>query len=127
MAAHGGSQHNPDGWTFATLYKHVMALSAASKEAVTAAMDAAKVASDKADKANEKRFDAVNEFRSTLKDQQVTFADKAQTDFRLAAIEKIVSVRDGKSQGINVFAIVITQIVLILVSIGTLAMALWKH
>jgi hypothetical protein len=62
--------HNPDGWTFATLYKHVTMLSDASKEAVTAAMASAEKAVLKADQANEKRFDAVNEFRAAMKDQQ---------------------------------------------------------
>jgi hypothetical protein len=127
MTAHGDSQHNPDGWTFASLYKHIMALSEASKEAVTAAMDAAKVATDKADAANEKRFDAVNEFRSTLKDQQVTFADKAQTDFRLSALEGKAAKETGKSQGVGLVAIIITQVVLTLTSIAAVAVALSKH
>jgi anion-transporting ArsA/GET3 family ATPase len=124
MTAYGGSRHNPDGWTFSSLYKHVMALSDASKEAVTAAMDAAKVATDKADAANEKRFDAVNEFRATLKDQQNTFADKSQTDFRLAALEDKLATGTGRSQGIGLVAIIITQSLLILIAIGGLFVAM---
>jgi anion-transporting ArsA/GET3 family ATPase len=122
MTAHGGSSHNPDGWTFATLYKHVMALSDASKDAVSAAMSAAKLATDKADAANEKRFDAVNEFRATLKDQNATFADKSQTDFRLGAIEKQLATVAGKSQGIWLVALIITQTLLILIALGTFIM-----
>jgi hypothetical protein len=54
-----GDDHNPDGWTFSTLYKHIMMLSDASKEAITAAMASAEKAVTKADLANEKRFDCV--------------------------------------------------------------------
>jgi anion-transporting ArsA/GET3 family ATPase len=127
MSASGGSEHNPDGWTFSTLYKHVTALSDASKDAVSAAMDAAKMASDKADAATEKRFDAVNEFRATLKDQQATFADKVQTDFRLTAIDKKLAEQGGKSQGIWLVAIIITQTILILLALGALIVAFNKH
>jgi hypothetical protein len=122
-----GESHNPDGWTFATLYKHVMALSDASKEAVTAAMDAAKVATDKADAANEKRFDAVNEFRATLKDQSTTFADKGQTDIRLAALENSMATGTGKSQGYGIVAIIITQSILIVAALAGVVIGLMKH
>jgi anion-transporting ArsA/GET3 family ATPase len=114
----GDDKHNPEGWTFATLYKHIIALSEASKEAITAAMSAAKEAGDKADKATEKRFDSVNEFRSALKDQQATFADKEQTDFRLGAIDKELSKIGGKSQGIWLAAIIVTQTILILLALA---------
>lgn len=39
---------------------------------------AQQTAVDKADAANEKRFESVNEFRNTLKDQQLTFASKIE-------------------------------------------------
>ncbi len=94
-------EHNPDGWTFATLYKHVMALSDAAKEATSTAMKAAELASDKADRATEKRFDSVNEFRNAMKDQQTNFADKEATDRRLAALEETRNKNEGKAQGIS--------------------------
>jgi anion-transporting ArsA/GET3 family ATPase len=113
-------KHNPDGWTFATLYKHVMEISIASKEAINAAMAAAKEATQKAEAASEKRFDSVNEFRNAMKDQQATFADKEQTAFRLNAIDRKLAETGGRSQGISMVAIVITQAILILVGIAAL-------
>jgi hypothetical protein len=53
-------KHNPDGWTFSTLYTHVMEISKAAKEGVSAAMAASEKAVLKAETANEKRFDSVN-------------------------------------------------------------------
>ena len=107
----GGDQNNPDGWTFATLYKHVTMLSDASKEAVTAAMASAEKAVLKADQANEKRFDSVNEFRAAMKDQQATFADKEQTDRRLASLEKTQASNAGVAAFIIGASIVISGII----------------
>jgi len=75
--------HNPDGWTFSTLYTHVMEISKAAKEGVSAAMAASEKAVLKAETANEKRFDSVNEFRQAMRDQQDTFANKSETNMRL--------------------------------------------
>lgn len=119
-------KHNPDGWTFATLYKHVMEISTASKEATTTAMAAAKEATLKAELASEKRLEGMNEFRSAMKDQQSTFADKEQTNFRLTAIDSKLAERDGKSQGIGIVAIIVTQSILVLIAIGGLAVALFR-
>jgi chemotaxis regulatin CheY-phosphate phosphatase CheZ len=74
---------------------------AAAEKAITAAMAAAEKAVTKAEVAAEKRFDSVNEFRNAMKDQQTTFADKAQTDFRLAALEKRLDLSGGRSIGRN--------------------------
>jgi len=112
--------HNPDGWTFATLYQHIKEISAASKEAINAAMAAANVATDKAEKASEKRFDSVNEFREAMKDQQAHFADKEGTDRRLSTLEKAHASDRGKSQGIGLVALIITQGILILVGVAAL-------
>ena len=71
----------------------------ASERAITAAMAAAEKAVTKAETAAEKRFDSVNEFRNAMKDQQDTFADKSQTDFRLAAIEKQLEANGGRAAG----------------------------
>ena len=59
---------------------------AASEKAINAAMAAAEKAVSKAEIASEKRFDAVNEFRETLTDQQITFARKDTVDFQIKAI-----------------------------------------
>ena len=112
-------RNNPEGWTFATLYKHVMALSDASKEAAKSAMDAAKEASDKADKATEKRFDSVNEFRNALKDQQSTFADKEQTERRLNNLEVMMASKAGQQQGVGFSAGVIVQLLISAAALAT--------
>jgi len=111
-------KHNPDGWTFATLYKHVMMLSEASKEAINAAITAAQKAVDKAEGAQQLRNDAQNEWRGAMKDQQSTFADKEQTERRLSAIEQWQAAQGGKSQGVGFSAAVVVQL---LVSAAALA------
>lgn len=69
-----------------------------SKEAVLAALTATKEAINKADQANEKRFDAVNEFRSTLSDQQSKLLNRTEYESNHAAlVEKI----DGVESRIN--------------------------
>ena len=80
--------HNPQGWTFATLYIHVMEISKAAKEGVNAAMASAEKAILKAETATEKRFDSVNEFRQAMRDQQETFASKSETNLRLEELAK---------------------------------------
>src|SRR5687768_2375402 len=63
------------------------ALSAA-KEAVNAAMLAANAAVTKAETAYDKRFEAVNEFRGTLSDQQRTLMPRAEAELRLDTLEQ---------------------------------------
>jgi len=104
-------KHNPDGWTFATLYQHVKEISAASKEAINAAMAAANVATTKAEAASEKRFDSVNEFREAMKDQQKTFADKEQTERRLNNLEILMAAKAGERQGFGISAGVLVQVI----------------
>lgn len=81
----------------------------AQEKAVAAALAAAKEAVAKAEAAAEKRFDAVNEFRATLKDQQATLIPRVEVDVRIKAIEakiaddearivQIVSRNEGSSQ-----------------------------
>ncbi len=50
----------------------------AQEKAVAAALAAAKEAVTKAEAAAEKRFDSVNEFRNTLKDQTATFLTRGE-------------------------------------------------
>lgn len=92
--------HNPDGWTFASLYKHFSAMAEAAKESAKIALDAAKDATTKAATAYDKRFDSVNEFRNAMKDQQATYADKEQTERRLSALESSRDRSTGKSEGV---------------------------
>jgi len=66
-----------------------LALSAA-KELTKAAFDAANAAVTKAEIANEKHFQSVNEFRATLSDQQRTLLPRPEADQRFASLsEKI--------------------------------------
>jgi anion-transporting ArsA/GET3 family ATPase len=119
-------KHNPDGWTFATLYKHVMEISNANKEATAIAMASSEKAILKAENATDKRLELLNELKGAMKDREVSFADKEQTDFRLTAIDKKLAEQGGKSQGIGLVAIIITQTILIIVGLGGLAVALLR-
>jgi hypothetical protein len=110
--------HNPDGWTFATLYKHFMAQIDAQKESVTIALASSEKARDKAEGAQQLRNEAQNEWRAAMKDQQATLADKESTERRLAAIEQWQAAQGGKSQGVGFSAAVIVQL---LVSAAALA------
>lgn len=118
---------NPDGWTFATLYTHVMEISKAAKEGVSAAMAASEKAVLKAETANEKRFDSVNEFRQQLKDQQDTFAVKSETNLRFEGVEKRLDLMtnreersSGKSSGMMLALIGIAWIITTAIALAAL-------
>lgn len=92
-----------DEWTIGTLREHVLALreaddkrysqrSADQEKAVQAALNAAEKATDKADAASEKRFDGVNEFRSTLKDQQSTYITRTEVYAVASAVAALAAV-----------------------------------
>ena len=59
----------------------------AQEKAVVAALAAAKEAVTKAESAAEKRFDSVNEFRASLKDQQATFITRNEVDIRFKSLD----------------------------------------
>jgi len=71
--------------------KAVNAALIAAKEAVNAALASSKEAVTKAETANEKRLDAVNEFRAQLKDQQLTLMPRTEADIRLKTLEAEVA------------------------------------
>jgi hypothetical protein len=80
----------------------------AQEKAVAAALAAAKEAVAKAETAAEKRFDAVNEFRSTLKDQQATLMPRSEVVTLLHALDEKVQNNDvrinqviSRSEGVN--------------------------
>ena len=52
---------------------------------ITVAMNASEKAILKAETATERRFESVNEFRSQLADQQITFVRKPEVDLRFKA------------------------------------------
>src|ERR1035437_207791 len=75
-----------------------------SKEAVLAALASTKEAINKAEQANEKRFDAVNEFRSTLSDQQAKLMTRTEYESAHKALaEKIDGVTDriNRTEGVS--------------------------
>jgi hypothetical protein len=78
--------------------KAVNAALAAAKEAVTAALVAAKEAVAKAEFAAEKRFDAVNEFRNTLRDQQQTLISKGEAEIRFKSIDEKIQILITRQQ-----------------------------
>jgi hypothetical protein len=78
------------------------------EKAVSAALAAAKEAVIKAEAASEKRFDSVNEFRNTLKDQQQTLLPRAEASVqfkimqeRLDAIDGRLTLIQGRNEGAN--------------------------
>lgn len=73
---------------FDTQEKSTIVALAAAKEAVQAALIAAKEAVQKAEFASEKRFDSVNEFRNSLKDQQTTLMSRTEADTRFKDLER---------------------------------------
>jgi hypothetical protein len=58
---------------------------------VTAALIAADKAVEKAEKATEKRFEGVNEFRETLRDQAANLMPRAEYDVRHTALSELVT------------------------------------
>ena len=68
-------------------------------EKTTQALAFSKEAVDKADKATEKRFENVNEFRATLSDQATKFALKDEVNTKFTYMEKeLASLRESKSE-----------------------------
>jgi len=65
----------------------------AQQTAMAAALSAAKEAVDKAEKADEKRFDAVNAFRGQLSDQAATFVTRTEVRaWAIAILTAMVSI-----------------------------------
>ena len=129
------------GWTVDTALQHVLSLIGANdhryeqrftdqEQLVANALAAAKEAVIKAEQAAEKRFDAVNEFRATLADQQRTLMPRAESDRafaalaeKIAALEKqhdaMVAERQGLRGGWG-YAVGVVGLVLALASLITL-------
>lgn len=111
--------------------KAVNAALAAAKEAVTAALVAAKEAVAKAEFAAEKRFDGVNEFRATLKDQQATLYSRSEgetkfksMDDKIALIFARLDKMEGSSQGSAWLWALIGGIIMLIVNVGGLYIGL---
>jgi len=81
---------------FATAKEAVASALTAAKEAVAAEAKSAKEAITKQEIATEKRFESVNEFRSQLKDQQVTLLPRAEADGRFSQLRDLVDKQDSR-------------------------------
>jgi len=100
--------HTSDGWTFRTFREFMLAkfeiltaLREADRITLNAALAAADRAVAKAEAANEKRFEGVNEFRKTLSDQAATFPTRSEVEARMVELgEKIgdLQIRVEKSE-----------------------------
>jgi len=91
---------------FAAQQKAMETAFTAADRAVQTALLSAKEAVTKAEMANEKRFEAVNEFRSTLADQTATFATQRDADMaherfnqRITELTDRVNLREGNHTG----------------------------
>jgi hypothetical protein len=73
--------------------KAVSTAMAAAEKAVATAMSAAEKAVAKAEVAAEKRFDAVNEFRQQLADQQITFARSDAVSSAISMVTQTTNIR----------------------------------
>jgi hypothetical protein len=122
---------NPKGWTFSSFETYIASSIGALKEATSIAMAASEKAIEKAERADDKRFSLLNEFRATTNDQQAHFAGKDQTNFRLDSLDAEItalkltrSSNEGRGQGVWLVAVVITQLLIIVVGVASLFMHL---
>lgn len=118
-----------NGWTVDTLHEHIVKLLdvkeerdaerfKSQKEATSMALASADRAVTKAEMAAEKRFEAVNEFRNTLSDQQRTLMPRQEAELSISQIrhelERIRQRDDrdsGRGSGINQFWIAIIGVI----------------
>lgn len=120
MPGEGGmTAESPSGWTTDTLRADVLGRLGeldkryeqrfeAQEKAVISALHAAKEAVSKAEVATEKRFEGVNEFRSSLSDLTATMMPRAESTARWSALaervdkmEKAIAADSGRNKGIN--------------------------
>lgn len=95
----------------------------AAQEAVSAALAAAKEAVTKAESANERRFESVNEFRAALTDQSGKMITRFEADTRFKALEDHQSqqrgaVKSSDSTRTMIFAVLSVGIPLLLAIVG---------
>lgn len=96
------------GWTVDTIREHLNAVIREKDAQYQDRFDSMERAVAKAEVASEKRFDSVNEFRSTLADQQRTLMPRTETEVkfgsvyeRLSKLEEIESARHAGGLGVK--------------------------
>lgn len=93
---------------FAAQEKAVAAALAATQKETAFALSVAKEATSKSEVAYDKRFEGVNEFRGTLRDQQQTLLPRVEADIRFQSVQARLSVLEtansqaaGRAEGVN--------------------------
>ena len=77
-----------DEWTMQTMRVYVDEKLDAQEKSVQVALTAADRAILKAENANDKRFESVNEFRGQLRDQTLTFIPREEVNLRFSSLEE---------------------------------------
>ncbi len=129
-----------NGQRFDAQQEAVSTAMTAAEKAVSAAMAAAEKAVTKAEVAAEKRFEAVNEFRQTLSDQQGTFLTRTEYSVqheslgekvdtiihRTAASEKAIGeIRERGAGHTDVWGILLGSVG-VMISVGTIVLLLLR-
>lgn len=117
---------NETNWNTATLKEWVDQRFNESDKAMSAALQAAQHAVDKAEKATEKRFESVNEFRAALTDLTRSFVPRSEYEQRVKSmdatilrLEKEAALRAGaESKGEHLGKTILSIIAIILSLVG---------
>jgi len=122
------------GWTVSTLFTHLTAMMSAMEKAVMIAQTAADRAVTKAEAAQEKRLDLLNEFKKALEDQTRTYMPRLEAELRMKAIEERLaswerqqSAGVGKSEGLSQGVVILISVGSLLVGFAGLLFGLLKH
>jgi vacuolar-type H+-ATPase subunit E/Vma4 len=104
----------------------------AIREATAAALASAKEAVAKAESANERRFESVNEFRAQLNDMIASLISKDVAEARFKALETMVrDVNDrlnrmkGREDGISVVGAIVVAVPTLIV--GVVGALIYRH
>jgi uncharacterized protein (DUF3084 family) len=121
------------GWTIETLKELIEQRLDSMDKALTAALQATKEAIQKAENANEKRFDGVNEFRGQLGDQARTLMPRSEAEQRMGQMASEISELKtkqersvGRAGGISGFGAALISIASILIAAASVAIAILK-
>jgi hypothetical protein len=139
-----GMNQEGDGWTLATLHAHLLTiLDERDKRygqrftdletALRAALAASEKAINKAEVATERRFESVNEFRTTLSDQAANFITRSEAEAATARnSERIQELMDrinrseGRGAGLGTGWMYLVGAVGVIATVITIALALGR-
>lgn len=113
-------------WTLETLKELIEQRLDSMDKALTAALQATKEAIQKAENANERRFDSVNEFRAQLGDQARSFMPRIEAEQRMNQLnDEILRLKakdernSGRAGGISGLAAALISGVSVLIALGS--------